>query len=102
MMALSRVDFPAPLPPITVTMLPGATEILALLTAATLPYQADKSRTCKTACCGLLIMPPGGTDPDRGPVCRRRRPRRPSRRLCRRDRTRGGQEKRLRVQVVPG
>src|SRR3546814_8085879 len=70
----------------TVTMLPGATEILALLTAATLPYQADKSRTCKTACCGSFIMPPGGIDRDVGPVCRRRRHRRPYRRLCRRGR----------------
>src|SRR5690606_33933269 len=37
MMELSRVDLPAPLPPITVTMLPRVTAMLAPDTAVTLP-----------------------------------------------------------------
>src|SRR3546814_265175 len=58
MMELSSVDLPAPLPPITVTMLPRVTAILAPTTALTLPYRAERSVTCRMECLGLPVLMP--------------------------------------------
>src|SRR5690606_26531281 len=52
--AFKRVDLPAPLAPITVTMLPRLTMTLALATAVTLPYRAVKSVTFRMGCLGLF------------------------------------------------
>src|SRR3546814_16837131 len=58
MMELSSVDLPAPLPPITVTMLPRVTAILAPTTALTLPYRAERSVTRRMECLGLPVLIP--------------------------------------------
>src|SRR5690606_21380303 len=56
MMEFSKVDLPAPLPPMTVTMLPRVTAILAPTTALTLPYRVERSVTCRMGCLGLLTL----------------------------------------------
>jgi hypothetical protein len=45
MMALSRVDLPAPLGPITETICPAPTLSFPSCSASTLPYRTDKPAT---------------------------------------------------------
>src|SRR5690606_35923735 len=77
-MELSKVDLPAPLPPITVTMLPGGTAMFAPTRALTLPYLVDRLSTCNIGSADAFMLHPRPPQEQRKTVHQY-----PTRRRCR-------------------